>query len=450
MVDVFISYKREDRDAAEALANRLALRGHDVWWDAELMAGDAFITEIHQVLKRAKAVVVLWSEEAMMSRFVVGEALAAFNRNAYLGAMLEPELELPPPFNAAHAHALHAWQDDASAYDDLIAALELRTGQGRRAGQRSEEARADAFASAADDVMFWRGVADSDEPGDFEAYLNRFGEDGLFVEIARARIRQLTKRRPSFARAVVDAIAGKPAPPIPEVVAIPAGAFLMGSPEGAPMIDPDETPQRRVAIETAFAFGARPVSFAEYDPFCEATGRKKAADQSWGRGARPVINVTWRDASAYCAWLTERTGNRWRLPSEAEWEYAARAGGDSAYFWGDVWDAARANGGVTVTGTTEPGRYPANAFGLFDMAGNVWEWCADDWHDSYRGAPADGRTWLYDGSRLDEEGTGDASWSVIRGGSWDDHPHALRSTTRGWWPKDEAAPRLGFRVVKEL
>lgn len=131
----------------------------------------------------------------------------------------------------------------------------------------------------------------------------------------------------------------------------------------------------------SYAMGKYPVTFAEYDNFCELTGREKPDDAGFGRGSHPVINVSWHDAVAYCEWLSGQTGRRFRLPTEDEWEFACRAGTTTQYNWGDEWDPAKANGDNVVSKTTPVGSYPPNAWGLYDMHGNVWEWTRNEWVD---------------------------------------------------------------------
>nr|VFJ90908.1 MAG: Formylglycine-generating enzyme, required for sulfatase activity, contains SUMF1/FGE domain [Candidatus Kentron sp. LFY] len=238
----------------------------------------------------------------------------------------------------------------------------------------------------------------------------------------------------------------------PAMQPIPAGEFLMGSPEGEG--DKNEHPQHRVRIMAPFALGTWPVTFEEYDIFCTATGRKKPHDQGWGRKRHPVINVSWQDALDYCAWLSEKTGHHYRLPSEAEWEYAARAGTRTRYWWGDEFDdgssgAHRANcdvdGSVSdVRQTSLVGSFPPNPFGLYDTAGNVREWTADCWHDNYQNAPSDGSIWM-------KEDLGDCGQRVVRGGSWNNGPQELRSASRGrYYTSDVTYTLLGFRLAREL
>ncbi len=224
----------------------------------------------------------------------------------------------------------------------------------------------------------------------------------------------------------------------PEMVALPKGSFLMGSPDGVG--DGDERPQHYVQIGYRLAVGRYPVTFEEYDRFGAATGAPPPKDEGWGRGRRPVINVSWQDAQAYVRWLGEMTGQPYRLLSEAEWEYAARAGTTTRYVFGEDISAEQANFHFDVRQTTEVASYPANARGLHDMHGNVWEWVEDCWNDSYQGAPVNGSAWT----------TGDCSRRVLRGGSWYVGPEYLRSADRIRNNPDNRGSVVGFRVARTL
>ena len=205
-------------------------------------------------------------------------------------------------------------------------------------------------------------------------------------------------------------------PQCPQMVYIPAGNFRMGDIQGGG--DSDEKPVHRVSIK-AFLMSATEVTFAQWDACVAAGGcddsgpRKAGGDNSWGRGSRPVIEVNWEDAQQYVKWISAKTGEQYRLPSEAEWEYAARAGSETKYSWGNSIGKNKANcdgcGSRWDNSQTAPvASFAANAFGLYDMHGNVWEWTQDCWNGSYKGAPSDGSALL----------SGDCSQRVLRGGSW--------------------------------
>ena len=237
----------------------------------------------------------------------------------------------------------------------------------------------------------------------------------------------------------------------PEMVVLPTGRFRMGDLDGSG--HSNQQPVRTVTISRPIAMGKYPVTFEEYDRFVDGRDRgllkalfwrHRPADCGWGRGTRPVINVNQKDAKAYAVWLSEQTGKRYRLPSEAEWEYAARAGTTTKYSWGDDIGRNRANcdgcGSEWDNKQTAPvGSFAANPFGLYDMHGNVCEWVEDCWHDYYKGAPSDGSAW-----------TGGDEWPVLRGGSWLNVPSRLRSADRAGDRPSARCEIFGFRLVQDL
>jgi formylglycine-generating enzyme required for sulfatase activity len=229
----------------------------------------------------------------------------------------------------------------------------------------------------------------------------------------------------------------------PELVVIPAGQFMMGSTEDSGY--ESERPQHRVTIGRRFAIGRYPVTFDEYDRFCEARGQEKPGDLGWGRGRRPVIMVGWEDARNYLRWLSGETGWAYRLPSEAEWEYACRAGTTTRYSFGEAITPKDANYHDSELGRTSVvGAYPANAWGLHDMHGNVWEWVEDDWHKNYQGAPRDGSAWK------DTEATPNPRVCVLRGGSWNNKSGNCRSAYRSMRDANGLNANRGFRVARTL
>ena len=229
-------------------------------------------------------------------------------------------------------------------------------------------------------------------------------------------------------------------PECPEMVVVPEGSFMMGSPEGEEGRYDNEGPVHRVTFERPFAVGVYEVTFAEWEACVSGggCGGHRPVDAGWGRGNRPVMNVSWDDAQAYVEWLSGKTGEAYRLLSESEWEYVARAG---TYHFGSSLSPSQANYAESGNRKTVPvGSYSANGFGLHDVHGNVWEWVEDCWNESYRGAPSDGSAWE----------SGDCERRVLRGGSWPSEPRNLRSANRhrfttGYWHY-----YAGFRVARTL
>ena len=241
-----------------------------------------------------------------------------------------------------------------------------------------------------------------------------------------------------------------------EMVSVPGGTFKMGSLNYSGEFN--ALPVRTVTVRP-FLLGKYEVTFAQWDA-CAADGGcdEQPYDEGWGRGNRPVINVSWDDAWDYIDWLNDRTGGNYRLPAEAEWEYAARAGSATLYSWGNDVGRKRANctnlSRINVDKqdvvevchdrwkyTAPVGSFAANAWGLHDMHGNVWEWTQDRYHPDYEGAPDDGRAWIREGDR---------SRRIIRGGSWTDKAHNLRSSIRGKARRTTRWFHLGFRLARDI
>ena len=240
----------------------------------------------------------------------------------------------------------------------------------------------------------------------------------------------------------------------PEMVVVPSGSFMMGSPSHERGRSEREGPVHLVTIAVPFAVGVYEVTFAEWDACVAAggCGGYRPDDEGWGRGRRPVVNVSWDNAQSYVEWLSGRTGHRYRLLSESEWEYAARAGTTGPFHTGSTISTDQANydgrfvyepgrEGVFRVQTLPVGSFPANGFGLHDVHGNVSEWVQDCLNRSYTGAPSDGSAWE----------SGNCSFRVLRSGSWSGIPRGLRSANRGW--NNLAGYRYyyyGFRVARTL
>jgi formylglycine-generating enzyme required for sulfatase activity len=228
----------------------------------------------------------------------------------------------------------------------------------------------------------------------------------------------------------------------PTMIVVPAGTFMMGSPETEKGRTRDEGPQHEVTIAEPFAVSKTDVTFAEWDNCVAAGACRKVSDNAWGRGDRPVINETWEEAKVYLRWLKQMTGKDYRLLTEAEWEYAARAGNQARWSFGDdeaqlgdyAWFMKNAEGKTQPVAKKKP-----NAFGLYDMHGNVWQWVEDPFHDSYHGAPSDGSVW--------SQGA-DERRRVVRGASYANE--YFRSASRYAVDIVDGGFNLGFRVARTL
>lgn len=247
----------------------------------------------------------------------------------------------------------------------------------------------------------------------------------------------LIQPRPMFQDKLVTGKLG------PKMRPIPAGSFAMGDTLG--IGDETEKPVRIVTITKPFAISMYEVTFAEYDRFARATGRPLPRDQRRGRNDRPVIHVSWNDAQAYAEWLSQQTGRKYRLPTEAEWEYVARAGKDTRYTWGDNLGEKNANckgcGSLWDNMQLAPvGQFSPNAYGIYDLHGNAWEWVSDCYNNTYNKAPTDGSAWQENNCNM----------RALRGGSWRGTEETLRTTKRHWYQATFQNDMTGFRLVREL
>ena len=317
------------------------------------------------------------------------------------------------------------------------------------------------------DLAFWQSIKVSTNQTDFEAYLAQYPK-GAFVVLARNRLKTFKETEtasivpvpsPAPRREAVQPAVGvypetyqpgqtfKDCDECPEMVVVPAGSFMMGSPSREIGRDDDEGPQHEVTIRKPFAVGKYEVTFREWDA-CLADagcGGYRPDNGGWGGGSLPVIFLRWNNAQDYTRWLSQKTGWEYRLLSEAEWEYAARAGTTTPYYWGE--DVGWANANCADCGsrwgnkqTAPVGSFPANAFGLHDMAGNVSEWVEDCWNDSYDGAPSNGDAWT----------TGNCRKRVYRGASlYQEKKHARSANRRTSWLSNRYLT-WGVRVARTL
>lgn len=341
------------------------------------------------------------------------------------------------------------------------------------------------------ELTFWESIKDSTDPADYEAYLQAYPK-GRFAALARARIARLQSAKPKAAPAQkaapqaapatssttapptssTQAAPSKPAKPkpseqaapaatpetappatvaglteikdckeCPTLVSLPAGSFIMGSNTG----DLSERPAHKVTISNAFAIGKFEVTVEQWNMCAEAGACPRVPSSEAAAKDAPMRDVSWEDAQQYVKWLSKTSGKTYRLPTEAEWEYAARAGTTTPYWWGRQMRTGMANCKEcgepwSQEAPAKGGSFAANSYKLHDMNGSVWEWVADCWHNSYKGAPADGSTWDNETCRV----------RVIRGGSWRDGAAYMTSTTRFKYDASVRQNQNGLRVARDV
>jgi formylglycine-generating enzyme required for sulfatase activity len=332
----------------------------------------------------------------------------------------------------------------------------------------------------ATDEIVWNAIKDARAPQVFEEFLSKFPESARLAE-AKSRLQELKSSQiasiappqvPEAGRSSVregniglkvlsgsdeaalkQKAAFKECDKCPEMIVVPPGSFLMGSNENGPQRAPAESSRHKVTFAHPFAVGRFAVTFEEWDA-CVADGGcngYKPWDNGWGRGKHPVINVSWSDARSYVAWLSARTGKPYRLLSEAEREYVARAGTTSAFWWGASISRRQANyeektsqdkasKGSPGQRTMPVDSYQPNPWGFYQVHGNIWEWVEDCLNDDYAGAPTDGTAWL----------TGHCDRRVLRGGSWVSTASALESGSRYGVQAEGRVSNVGFRVARIL
>jgi formylglycine-generating enzyme required for sulfatase activity len=517
VVDVFISYPRSARAKVETIKAKLDALDLDCFFDIEKIDGGAYFPDaIDRALRASRAVLCCWSPVYFERPWCMIECRDALAREIMVPVAVEPFDRFAPPADLRQVNwfdladwagedAHEAWSLTLNSLGKLVgrdlAAPLKKTGQGKLsiegeapAAPRAVEAHADLLA---DLRVTWAGFPARSDASAVQRFLDRVhsvapasgiefevenhldelrrgaekqAEDAARAEAAR-RSRELaeadSRRKAAEARerpgAVWrDAIPGLPASACPEMVTLPPGQFLMGSPpseERSGEYDGREEPQHEVRIDYRFALGNYAVTFADWDAAIAVGARlERPVDEGWGRDRRPVIGVNWEDTKAYIAWLNSRldlTGqlDAYRLPSEAEWEYACRSGTTMPYSFGATISTAQANfngdHSDAVAGThayrhksMPVGSFPANAFGLHDMHGNILEWCEDAWNASYSepGRPDDGSAWQ----------TGSASRRVLRGGSWKSDPLELRSACRLHLSSMDRGNAIGFRLARTI
>jgi formylglycine-generating enzyme required for sulfatase activity len=501
---IFISYSRKDMPFADRLEGALKARGFETLIDrTEIYAFEDWWKRIQALIGRADTVVFVLSPDSVASEVALKEVAHAATLNKRFAPIVCRRVEMGAVPEEVQRLNFIFFDDPArfeASADQLAQALQTDIGWIRQHTEYGEAARRWSAAGrpgglllrspALDVAEHWitsrpRGApAPSEETQAFVAesrqgassaqrlrrlvqiviYTLLFGIiAGLFGWINQAYIKEQINwywtmrpyRIANFDSYVLKPEAERALKPLasfrecakdcPEMIVIPAGEFMMGSPATEQGRFDDEGPQHKVAIAKPFAASKFDVTFADWD-ICVSVGEcPKANDSGMGRGTKPVINISWDDAQTYVAWLSKMTGQPYRLLSEAEWEYAARAGSTTAYYWGSEIGKGNANcngcGSRWDNRQTSPvGSFKPNAFDLFDMEGNVFPWVLDCYHENYAGAPTDGSAWS----------DGDCSRRVVRGGNWYGNPQSIRAAVRTWVAAAYRSSGGGLRVGRTL
>ncbi len=407
MADIFISYKREEKEIANKFVELFQQAGFTVWWDDRINPASSWDETIEREITEAAAVVVLWSPLSVSSEWVRTEAHFASNNKKLVPAQVK-NCTIPLAFTLTQAAQLQQWKGDPNDRQwvkCLTWVKDLVT-----AKKRLESGEASATEAAAwDETM-------GELPGGEKVM------SGIRIGVNSAP-----------GTAFRDIENG------PVMRVIPEGRFKMGSPDSEIGRRENEGPHHWVNILEPFAIGVYPLTFEEWDLIAPGRVDHSPFDEGWGRGNRPVINVSWEDARAFVDALCGVTGEHYRLPSEAEWEYCARAGSKAALPEGDFDRSAycirRQDQRTQPVGFAQP-----NAFGLVDMIGNVREWTEDLWHNNYVYAHPDGAAWT----------SGDGSMRVVRGASWQDNTLSARFAARFRGSVSQRAPMIGIRLARDL
>jgi len=428
MSDIFISYAREDRPRAEAIAKALEAHGWSVWWDRNIRVGETFRRVIREEIKKARSVVVLWSEQSVDSDWVNEEASIGKRRNI-LVPVLTDDVELPLGFGSIQTADLTGWGGDAAApaFQMLCSALQALIGPYQKAEPVATPPPAPA-AVAVEEGPAWEPVPDKVTP----AQVSKTQVRGVTGPAAEEQSTSTARRQSGPWTNPKDGLS---------YVRIEPGEFWMGATPGDTEAGADEKPRHRVRITKGLWLGATPVTVAAYKRFVGERSQFKIPDapsfnSDWSKPDHPIVRVTWDEAKAYCEWAGGR------LPTEAEWEYAARGGKDGLkYPWGNEITPENANYRGSKWGGTSPVRsYPANAWGVYDVAGNVWQWVAD-WYDKdyYASSPSD-----------DPHGPQSGAVRVLRGGSFNYASWVLRAASRLRVVPGVRVDFIGFRCVREV
>jgi len=440
------------------LAAALKTKGWTVFFDRTIPPGKTWRQFIGKEINECRCMVVAWSTHSVKSHWVCEEADDGLKREILVPILLD-QVTQPLGFGSIQVANLVGWKGntESSNYLALCNALTERIGQGKlsaasgadKASRKPKIPWSKLFTVKVDKItviaaifaiLLWFLIPVLFSQKEI-AIINQAPSVGYDIIFNQLRIKQPEIKASNTNVNIFNQFLNQE----PEILKIPGGSFQMGSNDGYD----DEKPVHKVIMKS-FAIGRYEVTFDEYEQFAEALGKPKPDDNGWGRGHRPAINVSWEDAEAYAHWLSSQTGKKFRLPTEAEWEYAARSGTVTDYYWlnqGQAKDFAWFKNFAWFAENSEDKTHPVgqkerNAFGLYDMSGNVWEWVEDCWHENYDQAPDDGSVWQ-------EQNKGDCSLRVLRGGSWLDGSGWMRSAYRLGYAPAYRSNFIGFRLAQD-
>jgi formylglycine-generating enzyme required for sulfatase activity len=408
---------------------------------AMLLRRESFDDDADKAARRLKVLIAEVQRRGVPRIAVAAIAIAALGAGVAAGPAVLTQIGLLQPmtdtaFREALAKAQKRAEEAEAALAEARSARDKAAREAAQAEQRTRAAEADrdrAQAALAEARTKLAAAEDRARKAEAERDAARAAEAAA---LERAKKAEGGRQEAE----VMPEASFKDCPDCPKMVTIPAGKFIMGSNDYH-----DEKPPHEVILKP-FAVGKYTVTFDEWDRCVKEGGCKtNPSDEGWGRGNRPVIYVSWNDAKEYVAWLSKKTGKDYRLLSEAEWEYAARAGTTTKYYWGD--DIGKGNANCDGCGsqwdnkqTAPVGSFKANAFGLYDMAGNVWQWVEDCYHEDYYGAPKDGSAAT----------AGACTFRVLRGGSWNRYRWELRAAARNWGNPFNRYGFGGFRLARTI
>ena len=453
MASVFLSYSRADRPTAQIIAQALETEGFTVWWDKILRAGQTYDEVTETMLRESHIVIVLWSQTSVKSTWVRAEATQGQRNCVLVPAMIE-DAERPIMFELMQTADLIGWDGDrgderwARFVDDLKGALEKpkpavaatpesESQSAPEAPPPQPVAQAPAATAAAAPTPAPAPAPTAPPPSDAQEKKSSsplpmiiggvavLGIGGWFGLQALQGGEAIEPERGEIIEQPVCDIC-------PDMADLDGGTFTMGSPDSEANRTGNEGPQREVTLP-AFSISKTEVTWAQWQ-MCVDAGVCGAA-QGQGEGSFPVTGVNWDDAFAYASWLSEASGRSYRLPTEAEWEYAARAGTETAYWWGATYPGP----GVVNSSVRDTSGLPENAFGVSGILGNVREWVADCYVNNYSDAPTDGRAVT----------AGDCGRPVVRGGSYKTGAAEHRAAARARYRRNTKDRALGFRVVAD-